>query len=819
VKTVSNVVNVIEPAISNYTYTINGNVVSFTFTGSGAQSYFWTFGDGTSSFSQNPVHTYQNDGLFTVSLTVTNDCGTAIENKTLNIITVPTANFSASSVLGCQELTVNFTNTSSNNSQTYLWTFPGGNPSTSTLFSPTVVYPNDGVFDVSLKVTNTQGTNTKLKQNYINVLPLPIPYYSVVVNQNTAQFTNNSQYQISAFWEFGDGTTSTQLNPTHSYTNNGNYNVVLHSINNCDTISLTQTVTIALPPVASFTPSTITNVCAGETVNFQSTSGFSPTSYNWVFQGGNPSTSNVANPIVSYPNGGNFDVSLIVTNANGSDTLVQSSHVLVNTAPIVSFTHVDDDLTISFTSSVNNGTGLIWNFGDGNTSTQQNPIHTYTVGGTYMVSLTAENECGPSSNTQTIIAQLQPIAGFTSSQTSGCNPTSISFMSMSSNSVVSWAWAFEGGNPASSTLRNPVVSYTSPGTFNVSLIVTNVVGQDTLTINDYINIITVPTASFIKSIASNIITLTNTGIGATTTTWGISRPDGSLEVLTGTLVNYTAPSNGDYSIIQTNINDCGVTVSNVQIANVNAYPIVNFSIDNGAGACEDSETIFIDLSSNGTSSLWLFEGGAPSTSTASNPKVVYSNPGNYIVKLISTNSLGTDTLSSTISIGEKPKSGFSEILASGNVSFTFSGSATSSFLWMFGDGSTSTLQNPSHTYPISGSFVVKQISINACGQDTTTKTIAIIGTSVYDSNLKRSVTVSPNPNNGRFNIVINDSYGETYQISMFDVLGNKLYSTLLTGYGNEINHPIDISHLPSASYFVRITTDKASLIKKVIIQK
>ncbi len=315
--TINGVITTLPSVVSNFTQTITGRTVNFTFTGTSGADREWNFGDGNNSFEANPQHTYADDGVYTVTCTASNICSNSTKTVVITIATAPTAGFSANVQNGCQPLTVTFINQSSSNSISYLWTFPGGSPATSTQANPTVNYVAAGNFAVTLRVTNTVGTNTLAQPNFINVDPLAVANFTSTQTGPTVQFTNMSQYSTSQSWSFGDGATSIGINPSHTYTQNGTFPVTLTANNGCGANNFTSSVTIAQPPVASFTSNAQAINCTPSTIQFNSTSTFTPISYAWEFEGGTPSTSTLPNPSISYANTGTFDVRLVVTNAFG----------------------------------------------------------------------------------------------------------------------------------------------------------------------------------------------------------------------------------------------------------------------------------------------------------------------------------------------------------------------------------------------------------------------------------------------------------------------------------------------------------------------
>lgn len=157
-------------------------------------------------------------------------------------------------------------------------------------------------------------------------------------------------------------------------------------------------------PIAAFTANP-TSGTPPLTVNFTDQSTNTPTSWQWDF--GDGSTSTLKNPSHTYSQVGLYSVQLTASNAQGSDTETKNNYISVSNtgnSPVATFTAIPTSgkppLTVNFADqSTNNPTNWFWDFGDGNTSNVQNPIHTYTVNGNYSVSLSVTNQYG--SNTQT----------------------------------------------------------------------------------------------------------------------------------------------------------------------------------------------------------------------------------------------------------------------------------------------------------------------------------------------------------------------------------------------------------------------------------
>ena len=214
---------------------LGNNEFQFNNLSNNANSFSWNFGDGNMSTEVSPLHVYQSTGQFEVVLTAVNDCGETSVTQTILNGGAPAAGFSASYNNPCVPVTVQFTDLSTgNNIDSYFWEFEGGFPATSIDPEPVVVYSTAGLFDVSLQVVNMFGESTVTLSDYIEVVDLPTASFDFNVSSDTAFFINNSNGATNWFWEFGDGLTSTEMNPVHVYEQSGVYQVLLTVSNqNC----------------------------------------------------------------------------------------------------------------------------------------------------------------------------------------------------------------------------------------------------------------------------------------------------------------------------------------------------------------------------------------------------------------------------------------------------------------------------------------------------------------------------------------------------------------------------------------------------------
>lgn len=299
-------------------------------------------------------------------------------------------------------------------------------------------------------------------------------------NFATVNFTNQSQGGTTYSWNFGDGGTSTQLSPSHTYSTFGTYNVCLISTNTCGSDTFCMPITISCPTPAS----NFTFIRNGFSVAFTDGTGGSPNSWSWNF--GDGGTSTLQNPNHTYANAGTYNVCLISTNPCGSDTFCQS--LIVCNVPVANFGFTTSGLSATFNNTSTNGTTYFWNFGDGVNSTQQNPTHGYAAAGTYNACLITSNACySDTFCTQVTICPLPVVNfNFTSAQ------FAYNFTDITPGGNTAWSWSF--GDGGTSTQQNPSHTYTANGTYQVCLTVTNSCGQDSSCQSLTVNVVSVQDA-------------------------------------------------------------------------------------------------------------------------------------------------------------------------------------------------------------------------------------------------------------------------------------------------------------------------------------
>ncbi|PKR79457.1 hypothetical protein CW751_15025, partial [Brumimicrobium salinarum] len=362
--------------------------------GSSIDSWDWYFDNDmiVDDNTQNPSHTFPAMGTQNVGLIVSNNfnCYDTLYNN-LEIFELPVANFTAAPV--CLNDQIQFINSSSigtGSITNWDWAFDDGG--VSVLENPTHIYTSEGVYNVDLTVTSNHGCVDSYTSN-ATVFPLPQVDFSAstvceyeitsFIDETTLSNAHTNNSITNWNWDFGDGNTSTQQNPQNNYVSANTFNVILEVTTNNNCVNTyNESVTVIAQPQADFL---YNDTCYNEPVSFENTSvpnTGSIINQRWYFDADPIPDALSNNPTFVFPTVGTQNVVLIVENDAGClDTVNQA--VEVYDLPIASFnvneSCLNDNSIFNNLSSIPTGTidTYLWNFGDGNASTLENPTHTY----------------------------------------------------------------------------------------------------------------------------------------------------------------------------------------------------------------------------------------------------------------------------------------------------------------------------------------------------------------------------------------------------------------------------------------------------------
>ncbi|MBA3829629.1 MAG: PKD domain-containing protein [Taibaiella sp.] len=714
-----------------------GSVYTFTNTTTGGYSASaWYFGDGTTSTSASPTHSYAASGTYTVKLVVQNSSCIDSTTQTVTINSNPTVAFTADTTFFCHTpATVHFTNTSTG-ATSYIWSF--GDTAT----NPSYTFSSTAIYNIRLTAISSAGCRDSLfKGGYIQLQALTSSITASPAGaclSSPVSFTTSvlSSTLSSYQWSFGDGSTNnTSLTPSHSYTTTGTYTVTFTYLttSNCRDTATT-TVIVSTKPTAGFSAPT-GPFCTGTTITFTNSS-TGATSYKWLF--GDGATSTATSPNKSYTYSDSFSITLIASNNGCKDTLVKSKYIPVK-GPTNAFgatINCGNRLNVTFPDSSTTGITYNWTFGDGGTSTSYSPSHTYSSYGVDTVRLTVSD--GTCSVTRSLLLDLFTISsGFAAYDSNACKNSNIIFASPFTKGT-SYYWDFGTGSSYAATTSKDTArySYTSAGIYTTKLIVTDIYGcKDSTTKSNYVHVggpNVNPTVSnaCINSPAQFTDSTNDGGNSITSRLWSFG--DGTT--LGG---NNSSPTHSyavgtyDVKLIVTDTLGCKDSATKPALINITT-PYSDFYTADTL-VCP-GHTVSFDNYTSGTSTyLWSFGDGG--TSTGRFPSHTYTTSGIYTVRLVSTSSGGcidTVTKSSYIRVGNLNLSfTMSDSFASCpplTVNFTNHSSGITSYAWTFGNGSVSTLTNPSTIFTYPGVYTVKLKGTIAAGcSDSITKTVTING--------------------------------------------------------------------------------------------
>ena len=399
----------------NVTIQFTGDVIG----GLPPYTWSWDLGDGTTSNQQNPQHNYTIDGTYPVNLTVTDTHGntssdptTAIIYESTQILTVDT-NGPYRGLIGTP---IQFHGSATGGVPPYIWVWCSNDVYSSNEQNPTYSYPNSGYYSVMAEVIDAWGHSATNLIYAVIYEPLVVTcqgpssgFIGELLHFNGSATGGISPYNFS--WDFGDNTSvNHQQNPHHQYMVPGEYLVVLHVTDAVGTTA-TNTTTVVITPapliVHAIGPST---GLVGQPLHFSgyATGGVHP--YNWTWDFGDGNISTYQNTTYAYHHSGTYTVTLTVNDSAGNT----ASNITTVAITMIAHTngpyHGAIGQPVQFTGSVEGGFPQYtwsWDFGDENTSTDQNPAHTYHSIGTYTVTLTVVDSEGNTAS-DTTNATIKP---------------------------------------------------------------------------------------------------------------------------------------------------------------------------------------------------------------------------------------------------------------------------------------------------------------------------------------------------------------------------------------------------------------------------
>jgi len=730
--------------------------------------WLWNFGDPLSGINntsvlQNPVHTFNTSGTYTVTEIIFNGSGcsdTAVRSVVVSPLSL--ANFAADTAcLGSPTIFSNQSSTTGGMITQYLWEF--GDGTTSNLFNPVHSYLASGSYQVELTVTTLTGCSNSVTRTIL-VLPKPVAAFSSsspTCLGTTVQFTDNSYAMYGSIhswtWDFGDGTISIIYNPaspniSHLFINSGIHYVTLTIATTNGCISTVMNPVVIQPaPIANYTFSAIH--CELSPVQFtdmsQSNGGAPVTNWLWNFDdpgSGINNSSVLPNPLHSFSADGNYNVKLAITSENGCiDSIIKP--VSINKKPIAQFssdTACAHSITQFIDHSIPNATSIIswhWNFGDpmsgtNNISSLRNPSHIYSYSGNFLVRFTVINSNLCEKDTvMSLPIPPSPVASFTFNPSCVKTPTQFTDQSTAPNShLVSWFWNF-GDGIGTSNIQNPSYTYTTAGTYNVKLRVTNINGcADSIMIPVVSD--PLPLAEFSYNslyCPAGQVNFNNQshgeGSGIIAYLW-IFKAGSTSTLPDPTFIFPVTDTSYFVSLIVTDDRGCKDTITK----SVFVKPAFSFTFSDDT-VCFGNPTQFHAHNNTRGDSLYSLEwnfgdpsSGAENTSSLYNPKHVFSSPGTFVVRLKAWDSDNcVDSVHKTTLVYSLPKPDYSFKTPACDSAYRFTDLSEpgigfiSSWTWDFKDGSPEQIIIPpasgstTHVFALPGTYLVNLKVDNSFG--------------------------------------------------------------------------------------------------------
>ncbi len=469
-------------------------------------TYAWQFGDGSTGTGASATHIYASPGTYTVTLTITDSLGRHAAVSHPVTIAGPTASFRTTAGVAGQPTTLDARASSDSQAgvaiTTYAWSFGDGVADTGPSATASHVYGAQGSYPVILTVTDAAGDSSSVSGTVTVGELAPTASFSVdpagagsgqPVTFDASGSTEADGTIISYDWDFGDGSTGAGERPVHVYGAPGTYTATLTVENDVgQTATTTQWLTVAGPAAAVAGPAT---AIVGRTLAFDGTQSSagpgSALTYSWSF--GDGASASGATATHAYAATGMYTVTLTVTNELGqSDTT--SWTVTVRLAPPTAAFTIGTGATVASTAQPvsfdgrGSGGGVIaytWRFGDGGAASGATATHQYTFPGTYTATLTVTGSDEQTATiSQTITVDAPPVAAFSLAPTGSSGALSFDARSSSEPqggvAIAAYAWNFGDGTVASGDQATH--AYSQPGTYTVTLTVTNSLGlTDTTT--------------------------------------------------------------------------------------------------------------------------------------------------------------------------------------------------------------------------------------------------------------------------------------------------------------------------------------------------
>ncbi|MDZ4669152.1 MAG: PKD domain-containing protein, partial [bacterium] len=681
-------------------------------------TFYYDFGDGLSLLTTEDsvvLHPYLVEGTYQIVLKATNSCRTSFDTAFVKVQVPPNVGFVKTDSVGCSPLVVTFTNTSTKiYHASFLWNLGNGNTSTNINPAPQTYMQSlitDTFYYIKLEVSNICGSF--FKKDTVRILPLPTAYFEMNKDSGCSplevKFMNFS-YGVpqNVRWDFGNGKdTSIRFDPIpnkiiYSTVDTPTIYVVTLIVSNiCGSDTLRKFIKVMPNTVNSFFTTDYQNGCQDLLVQFtdKSTGG-----QNISYSFGDSTGTNLKNPLHLYDKPGIFRAYQYVNNNCSYDT----SSVVISVYPKPQFTidkiagNICVNQPVQFVSRLASGGTITWYFGDGDSSNQYNPIHSYATGGKKIfraVLLSNQNYC-PSQITDSLMVTPNPIISINADTNQACLNHTFS-LNLSSNGNYFYEWDFGDSNFAVGSGIS--YKFKKPGTYRVKVTATNSSNCKDSAFKQIV-VWPIPNAAFDYNPKDTCtgpawVKFDNLSTGANSYRWDFG--NGNTSTATNGNEFYSGVGQYTITLVAENIYFCYDT--STQYFNIFNKPEPEFSIDKING-CKGTYVSFTNKSKFAKTYLWYFGDG--NTSTEESPRHRYDSAGTFNVTLIAYAGILCNEMlikSSLITIYPDPDAGFTHLLNDQNkpyrtFKFISNSSGNNTYLWQFGSGNESGGQTAYFTF-------------------------------------------------------------------------------------------------------------------------
>jgi PKD repeat protein len=741
-----------------------------------------------------PAFTTPDDSVsvYTLTLIATNECGADTLSKPITVYPPDVQAFIEMDTLeGCQPLTiypVSFSTPGSN--LTWEVFDPNDNQvSGGTGPQPAFTLLDPGIYTIVLYAGRCgEDTDTAT----VEVLPAPDLDYAHDINVcagDTLFIQNNSQDISGSLWDFGDGNTSNAYSPFHFFDSAGVYTITYTAVSNenaCPAIDSSEVTVLGLPQSAFSPP--IDAACPPFEVTFDNeTTGVGVLNYEWNF-GDSSNVSMETNPTHIFENSGVYIVSLVAFDNAGCFSDTTTGMITVHPEPVSAFVLGQDTYCLGYdtlapVSEAIDAVSTCW-WIEGVSYCEAAPIVVPTTTGVFELQQVVLNTFGcADTSLQSYEVLPSPLASFEALPAEVCAGEAISFQN-NSEFGDDFLWSF--GNNTGSTEENPTLTYELTGDFEVTLNVSNDNGCPDDQATQIVTIHPNPVAGF--AIDRPFIcgtpleaTFTNTSVENLQNQWSFG--DGGTSTALDPM--YTYEMSGTYEVVLTVVTDFGCTDTNTQSIDVYGQPVADAIVSQNL-ACSGTEVAFEAIPTDALYYEWYL---VPSLQADTGLAVTYTldEPGTYDVRLIAIyNDLCKDTLdmNNIITVFTKPSANFdfvadelSDVI--GDVRFINLSENATDYLWLLGDGTSSTDFEPEHEYDINRDVIVQLIASNTNnGQFLCSDTISLPIEPEWITSFEVPNAFSPNYGDPAVRVFGAVGSGvETYYLRVYSPFGQLVWST------------------------------------------